>query len=169
MPLYIENPLIIPFSMLCPGISQNTKHHHLTLYNGQVWEEKPYLELCNHNVLYILHDISANFNSVRWPIMQNDELHVPPVPGVGFTLERTQGQIPWDSEILQSFAGLTNITNMKFISDVEIFDIENLAADLDPSDSGIILKLSRRNLLLLFHWTMKEHGVSFFAPSITED
>ena len=99
--------------MLCPGISQNTKHHHLTLYKGQVWEEKPYLELCNHNVLNIVYSWTANYGSDRWPIEQNGELHVPPVPSSrGFI--RGDTQIPWDSEILQSFAKLTNITSMTF-------------------------------------------------------
>ena len=116
MPRHRENPLIIKCSMLCAGISQNTKHHHLTLYKGQVWEEKPYLELCNHNVVNIVYDWSANYDT--WPIEQNGELHVPPVPSsMGFI--RVLTQIPWDSEILQSFAELTNITNITF----HFFDI----------------------------------------------
>ena len=53
MPRYRENRLIRPFSMLCPGISQNTKHHHLTLYKGQVWRSKSYLNLCDDNILKI--------------------------------------------------------------------------------------------------------------------
>ena len=104
-----ENPLIILFSMLCPGISQNTKLHHLTLYKGQVWGKKSYLELCNHNVLDILFD-----PTYVWPgdiMEQNGSLYVPPVPGSGFIQD---GSLPWDSEILQSFAELTNITNITF-------------------------------------------------------
>ena len=113
MPRYRENPLIIPFSMLCPGISQNTKLHHLTLYKGQVWGEKSYLELCNHNVLNIVFDPIGSLYSED--IMeQNGELYVPPVPGEGFIRDKTM--IPWDSEILQSFAELTNITNITFQS-----------------------------------------------------
>ena len=99
--------------MLCPGISQKTKHHHLTLYKGQVWKEKPHIELCNHNVLNIAYDSYANWESYgRWPIEKNGELHVPPVPGYGYTSGHTQ--IAYDSEILQSFAELTNITNITF-------------------------------------------------------
>ena len=45
---------------------------------------------------------------------ENGELSVPPVPGKGFREGRTQ--IPWDSEILQSFTELTNITNITFHS-----------------------------------------------------
>ena len=112
MPRYRENPLITPFSMLCPGISQNTKHHHLTLYKGQVLGEKSYLELCNHNILNIMYSQNANWDSDRFPIEQNGELYVPPVPGLGFFFDNSQ--IPWDSEMLQSFAELTNITNMTF-------------------------------------------------------
>ena len=108
MPRYRENPLIIPFSMLCPGISQNTKHHHLTLYKGQVWGEKSYLELCNHNVLNVAYDRSAIYHDDI--LEQNGELFVTPVPGWGFINDAAQ--IPWDSEILQSFAELTNITNI---------------------------------------------------------
>ena len=115
MPRHRENPLIIPFRMLCPGISQNTKQHHLTLYKGQVWQEKPYLELCNHNVLNIVYDSHTNYHSDLWPIEMNGTLHVPPVPSErGFI--RAATQIAWDSEILQSFAKLTNITNIIFRS-----------------------------------------------------
>ena len=108
VPRYRENPLIVKFSLLCPGISQNTKHHQLTLYKGQVWREKSYLDLCNHNVLNIIYDWSAS----GWPIEQNGDLYVPPVPGYGFIFDFSQ--IPWDSEMLQSFAELTNITNITF-------------------------------------------------------
>ena len=41
---------------------------------------------------------------------KNGELSVPPVPGRGFREGRTA--IAWDSEILQSFTELTNITNI---------------------------------------------------------
>ena len=119
VPRHRENPLIIKCSMLCAGISQNTKHHHLTLYKGQVWEEKSYLELCNHNALNIVYHMwSTNFQNFlqfpqNFPIEQNGELSVPPVPSeLGFNRDYTQ--IPWDSEILQSFAKLTNITSMTF-------------------------------------------------------
>ena len=54
----------------------------------------------------------------REDIMEkNGELYVPPVPGRGFISDYPQ--IPWDSEILQSFADLTKITNFTFQS----FDI----------------------------------------------
>ena len=107
MPTYRENPLIIPFSMLCPGISRNMKHHYLTLYKGQVWEEKSYLEICNHNVLDIVYD--PHFSDI---MELNRELYVSPVPGYRFKRDWTQ--IPWDGEILQSFAQLTNIKHITF-------------------------------------------------------
>ena len=109
VPRYRENPLIIPFSMLCPGISQNTKLHHLTLYKGQVWGEKSYLELCNHNLLNIVIDPETYD-----PIEENGTLYVPPVPGIGFISDNSM--IPYDSEILQSFTELNDITNMTFLS-----------------------------------------------------
>ena len=112
VPRYRENPLIIKSSMLCPGISQNSKHHHLTLYKGQVWREKPYLELCDHNVLNVVYSWTANGGSDRWPMEENGELSVPPVPGKPF--REGESQIAWDSEILQSFTELTNITNITF-------------------------------------------------------
>ena len=43
---------------------------------------------------------------------ENGELSVPPVPGLGFINDNTQ--IPWDSEILESFAQLTDITKITF-------------------------------------------------------
>ena len=108
MPRYRENPLIVKFSLLCPGISQNTKHHHLTLYKGQVWREKSYVELCNHNVLNIVyHPISLHPGDI---MVQSGELYLPPVPSWGFIQDETQ--IPFDSEILQSFAELTKITRI---------------------------------------------------------
>ena len=111
MPSYRENSLIIPFKMLCPGISQNTKHHQLTLYKGQVWREKSYLELCNHNVLNIVYDLSTINKGTPYhikTIVNDGELYVPPVP------DKWNTMIPWDTEILQSFAELTNITRMTF-------------------------------------------------------
>ena len=113
MPRFRENLLIAEFSMLCPGISQNAKHHHLTLYKGQVWREKSYLKLCNHNVLNIVYGLSANWaTSKGWPMELNGELYVPPVPGRRFINGETM--IAWDSEILQSFSELANITLITF-------------------------------------------------------
>ena len=115
VPRYRENPLIEEFSMLCPGMSLNLKHYHLTLYKGQIWREKSYLKLCNHNVLNIVYDRTANWDtkkSLPMTLSLNGELYVPPVPGRGFLWD--QSQIPWDSEILQSFADFTNITGMTF-------------------------------------------------------
>ena len=110
VPRYRENPLIKPFSMLCPGISQNTKHHQLTLYKGQIWRGKSYLELCNHNVLTVAYDpVALNPGDI---MEQNGELYVPSSLQVGFIRDDTQ--IPWDSEILQSFAELSNIIKIIF-------------------------------------------------------
>ena len=114
MPRYREHPLIVKFAMLCPGISQNTKHHQLTLYKGQVWREKSYLELCNHNVLNIAYDPYDPISTENTTIEENGELYVPPLPGGGFINDSSM--IPSDSEIIQSFAELTNITNITFHS-----------------------------------------------------
>ena len=99
--------------MLCPGLSQNTKHHQLTLYKGQVrrvWREKSYLDLCNQNVLNIVHDPRYVYNGDI--IEKNGELYVPPVPGRGFLWDHSQAS--WDSEILQSFTDLTKTTSITF-------------------------------------------------------
>ena len=89
--------------MLCPGISQNSKHHHLTLYKGQVWREKPYLELCDHNVLNIVDTLGS--------LQKNgDKLYVPLLPSWSFREDNTQ--IPLDSEILQSFTEMTKISSI---------------------------------------------------------
>ena len=109
MPRYRENPLIVKFTLLCPGISQNSKHHQLTLYKGQVWREKSYLELCDENVLNVLYNSKSGTED---NMQKNGELYVPPVPGRGFIIDSSQ--IPWDSEILQSFAELTHITTISF-------------------------------------------------------
>ena len=122
MPRYRENPLIVKFTLLCPGISQNSKHHQLTLYKGQVWREKSYLELCDENVLNVLYNSKSGTED---NMQKNGELYVPPVPGHRFISDSTQ--IPWDSEILQSFAELTNITNITFHSfDSYIDSVENV-------------------------------------------
>ena len=89
------------------------KHHHLTLYRGQVWKVKSYLELCNHNVLNIVFDPpNMDYGDI---MEQNYELYVPSVPGRQFN-EDYWTKIPWDSEILQSFTLLTDITNITFHS-----------------------------------------------------
>ena len=107
VPRYRENRLITPFSMLCAGISQNTRLHHLTVAKGHV-RGKSYHKICDNNILNIAFDPWAMFSD---NIMeQNGELYVPPTPGLLFREDHSQ--IAWDSEILQSFAELTNITNM---------------------------------------------------------
>ena len=45
---------------------------------------------------------------IKYPLEKSNELHVPPLPGHWFIVDHTQ--IPWESEILQSFAELTKIT-----------------------------------------------------------
>ena len=135
VPKYRENSLITPFSMLCAGISQNFDHHQLTLYKGQVWGGKSYSELCDNNILSIVyHPDTIDFFEIdgigdgdgimgrnalnRDKMEQDGELYVPPVPGKAFTDGRANGllisdrytQLPWESEILQSFAGLTKVT-----------------------------------------------------------
>ena len=135
VPKYREISLITPFSMLCAGISQNFDHHQLTLYKGQVWGGKSYSELCDNNILSIVyHPDTIDFFEIdgigdgdgimgrnalnRDKMEQNGELYVPPVPGKAFTDGRANGllisdrytQLPWESEILQSFAGLTKVT-----------------------------------------------------------
>ena len=117
VPRFRKNPQIKPFRLLCPGISQNSKNHHLTLYRGQVWEEKSYFELCKQNVLNIIY--TANSTGDLETIVKNGKLFVPPVPGLGFIRHKTQ--IPWENEILQSFAELTNITYICF----QCFDKQN--------------------------------------------
>ena len=114
MPRYRENPLVIPFRMLCPGISQNSKHHQLTLYKGQVWGEKSYPELCDNNILNILYDPGTIPNIFVDKIEQNGELFIPALPGYGFTEDLSQ--IPYDSEIIASFAEMTNVTYISLLS-----------------------------------------------------
>ena len=41
-------------------------------------------------------------------IEKNGELYVPPTPGIGFITDDFT-QIPWNSEILQSFAEMTTL------------------------------------------------------------
>ena len=140
MPIYRENPLIIKFSMLCPGISQNTKHHHLTLYKGQVWSEKSYLELCDQNVLNIAHTHNHTEPLHPGDMIFGSHFSVPPVPGYGFKLDSTQ--IPWDSEILQSFVELTRIkyiiTNEYEYEDLYYFrDTYQLLVGNYPCDSRV--------------------------------
>lgn len=112
VPIYRETSLYFRISMLCPGISQNTKQHQLTLYNGQVWRSKAYQELCDNRLLGIAYNPYPYLH--KYDIMeQNGELYVPPVPGYRFIRGGTM--ISWDSEILQSFAELNNITQITFV------------------------------------------------------
>ena len=99
--------------MLCPGISQNTKHHHLTLYKGQVWGEKSFLDLCDNNVLSIVYDTHYDYGSdMAEDLVQLGELYIPPSPWRGFYEGRTS--IPHNGEIFQSFLDLCQITHYKF-------------------------------------------------------
>ena len=52
---------------------------------------------------------------------KNGELYVPPTPGIGF-INDDFTQIPWNSEILQSFAEMTRITHITFY-DINELDI----------------------------------------------
>ena len=137
VPRYRENSLITQFSLLCPGISQNFHHHQLTLYKGQVLGSQSYFELCDSNILNIVYDpatirffhvVDHDIDGLRSRFAlnsdlmeQNGELYVPPIPGKAFTDGRADGlvisdrctQLPWESEILQSFAGLTKVTYIK--------------------------------------------------------
>ena len=109
MPRYQGNPLITEFSMLCPGISQNSKHHHLTSYKGHVWRENSYLEICNHNILNITHDVSSNFQS---SYMNNGQLILPPSHiwyWYGHFEDRFLNGV-YDMEILDSFSQVTHST-----------------------------------------------------------
>ena len=68
-----------------------------------------------------MYDWTTNFDPDKWPIEENGELKVPPVPSVrGFI--RGDSQIAWDSEIIQSFAELTDITDITFHSYVPYED-----------------------------------------------
>ena len=121
MSRYRKNPHITPFSLLCPGISRNSKNHHLSLYKGQVWEKKSYFELCDNNVLKVVYGQTAMTED---KMEQNGELYVPPTPGIGFITDDFT-QIPWNSEILQSFAEMTRITHISFIDLKEFRTIPN--------------------------------------------
>ena len=111
VPRYRENRLITPFSMLCAGISQNTRLHHLTVAKGHV-RGKSYHKICDNNILNIAFDPYAVQTG---DIMeQNGELYVPPTPGWLFRDDRAI--LAWESEMLQSFAELTHITNITFHS-----------------------------------------------------
>ena len=101
--------------MLCPGKSQK---HQLTLYKGQVWREKSYPEICDNNILKIIY---GRTNMTEDKMEKNGELYVPPTPGIGF-INDDFTQIPWNSEILQSFAEMTRITHITFY-DINELDI----------------------------------------------
>ena len=132
VPRYRENPLIIKTSMLCPGISQNTKHHHLTLYKGQVWREKSYLELCDQNVLNVVVDFTAvNDLIVSDGLEQNGELIVQTLPGAFFI--GGYSQKVYESEILHSFAELTKITSWTFhYYDMYVDSLEGVTYQIRP-------------------------------------
>ena len=104
-------------TMFCPGISQNSKLHHLTLNKGQVLTEKSYFELCDHNVFNVFY---LSPDRINWglPPEKNGKLIVPPVPGQGFIID--DSMIPWDTEILHSFAEITKTTNITFYSRYDI-------------------------------------------------
>ena len=107
MPRYRENPLVIPFSMFCAGISRNSEHHHLTLSNGQVMTDKSYLELCDNNFINIAYD---TWYDIHYDMVPQDDgtLYIPPSPGIGFNGFRAN--IAHNGEIFQSFLDLCRIS-----------------------------------------------------------
>ena len=111
MPRYRENPLVIPFSMFCAGISRNSEHHHLTLSKGQVRTDKSYLELCDNNFIKIAYDTFYD-HGYDMAIQADDTLYIPPPPGTGFLLGKTN--IAHNGEIFQSFLDLCRITQYTF-------------------------------------------------------
>ena len=81
----------------------------MNLFKGQVWEEKSYAELCGNNILNVVYNQRAMLTE---DIMKkNGKLYVPPTPGIGFIRDDFT-QIPWNSEILQSFSELTHSTDV---------------------------------------------------------
>ena len=161
MPRYRENPLIIKSSMLCPGISQNTKHHHLTLYKGQVWREKPYLELCDQNMLNIAYDpyalVPVDY-MVEWNGVVDVETSVPPLPGQPF--ERAESQIPFDSEMIQSFAQLTKITRIEFLS------YEGYGYEDETSGFESQIRAGSFNCIVIVHHELCVHATNYFPKYI---
>ena len=111
IPRYRENPLIIPFRMFCAGVSQIAKHHHLTLYKGQVWRTKSYFDLCNNNILHIAFDTFYDKNADMVEL-NNGQLYVPQSPWWGFLEGRTS--IPHNGEIFRSLLDFCHITHFTF-------------------------------------------------------
>ena len=112
-----RDPLGIPFSLFCAGISRNSQHHHLTLSKGQVVTEKSYPELCDDNFINIAYDTWFDQDYDMVP-MDNDlvnppsEMGIHPSPGRGFLEDRTN--IAHNGEIFQSFVDLCRIGQFTF-------------------------------------------------------
>ena len=127
VPRYRENPFIIKSRLLCPGISQNTKHHHLTLYNGQVPKEKPFLEFCNQNFITFMVIPDETMEDEWWwdEIRNTNKLYeIPDIENPGWrTFHQGRPAIAFDIEILESLARLTNITTIANITTAANTDI----------------------------------------------
>ena len=95
----------------------NSKAYQLNLFKGQVWEEKSYAELCGNNILNVVYNQRAMLTedimnkNFQVSSFKNGKLNVPPTPGIGFIRDDFT-QIPWNSEILQSFSELTHSTDI---------------------------------------------------------
>ena len=136
------------------------KYHHLTLYRGQVWGSKTYHDLCNNNVLYVLsesNDVGLRSQNNIEKIEENGQLYVSPVPGWGFIHKASM--IPWHSEILQSFAELTNSAqNMLFTTtttdrtqvSIKVGQLIKYLNDLDYHD---LQSLPPNNYFREYIWT----------------
>ena len=95
------------------------KHHHLTLYKGQVWGSETYHDLCQNNILYVTsHEVVEGLGlrgQSNEKIEQNNQLYVSHVPGWGFSHDASMTVM--HSEILQSFAELTNSADNMYLTD----------------------------------------------------
>ena len=159
VPRYIENPLIIKSSMLCPGISQITKRHHLTLYKGQVWRKKPYLELCDHNVFSVAYDPYWEEETAI-----NGELNFDPYAVQwGFFLDWPR--LPDYSEMIHSFAEMTNITSIIF----HPFDGALESLDANGVDYHIVATANMCDRLVLHKEWCTPHHTYFPLYSFTKE
>ena len=102
-----EPTTLINFNMVCYGISQNTQKHQLQSYRDAIIG-KPYYELCDNLASKLIYEPYGLYRFDQM-VFKNGKMHVPysPVPRY---LKLTQ--ISLDSEIVQSFMELSNITHM---------------------------------------------------------
>ena len=98
---------LIAFSMVCHGLSQNTKNHQLNSYRNVILG-KPYSEVCDNIVVKMIYEPYALLRLDRLKF-KNGRMDVPETPVSKYL---SLNQISLNSEVVQTFLEHNHISHV---------------------------------------------------------